>query len=494
MAGTADDAVTVSVVLPTTVPLVALIVVPPAFSAEANPAALIVAVAVDPEAHVTLPVRFCVELSLYVPVAVNCCVPPAVTVGFAGVTAMDTNVAAVTVSVVLPTMLPFVAEIVLVPAFSADARPALLIVPVALVPEAHVTLPVRFCVELSLYVPVAVNCSVFPATTDGLTGVTAMDTSVAAVTVSVVLPTIPPLVAEIELVPAFSADARPPLVIVAVALVPEAHVTLPVRFCVELSLYVPVAVNCCVFPATTDGFTGVTAIDTSVAAVTVSVVLPTMLPLVAEIVLVPTFSADARPPLVIVAVAVVPEAHVTLAVRFCVELSLYVPVAVNCCVFPATTDGFTGVTAMDTSVAAVTVSVVLPTMLPLVAEIVLVPAFSADARPPLVIVPVVDVPEAHVTLPVRFCVELSLYVPVAVNCCVPPAVTVGFAGVTAMDTSVAAVTVSVVLPTIPPLVAEIELVPAFSADARPPLVIVAVAVVPEAHVTLPVRFCVELSL
>jgi hypothetical protein len=149
---------------------------------------------------------------------------------------------------------------------------------------------------------------------------------------------------------------------------------------------------------------------------------------------------------------------------------------------------------MDTNVAAVTVSVVLPTMLPLVAEIVLVPAFSADARPPLVIVPVVDVPEAHVTLPVRFCVELSLYVPVAVNCCVPPAVTVGFAGVTAMDTSVAAVTVSVVLPTIPPLVAEIELVPAFSADARPPLLIVAVAVVPEAHVTLPVRFCVELSL
>jgi hypothetical protein len=63
---------------------------------------------------------------------------------------MDTNVAAVTVSVVLPTMLPLVAEIVLVPAFSADAKPALVIVDVAVVPEAHVTLPVRFCVELSV--------------------------------------------------------------------------------------------------------------------------------------------------------------------------------------------------------------------------------------------------------------------------------------------------------------------------------------------------------
>jgi hypothetical protein len=148
--------------------------------------------------------------------------------------------------------------------------------------------------------------------------------------------------------------------------------------------------------------------DTSVAVVTVSVVLPTMLPLVAEIVLVPAFSADARPAPVIVAVVSVPDAHVTLPVKFCVELSLYVPVAVNCCVLPAATDGSAGVTAMDTSVAAVTVSVVLPTMLPLVAEIVLVPAFSADAKPALVIVAVVSVPEAHVTLPVRFCVELSV--------------------------------------------------------------------------------------
>ena len=166
--------------------------------------------------------------------------------------------------------------------------------------------------------------------------------------------------------------------------------------------------NCCVLPAATDGFTGVTAMDTNVAAVTVSVVLPTMPPLVAEIVLVPAFSADARPALVIVAVVSVPDAHVTLPVKFCVELSLYVPVAVNCCVLPAATDGSAGVTAMDTSVAAVTVSVVLPTMLPLVAEIVLVPAFSADAKPALVIVAVVSVPEAHVTLPVRFCVELSV--------------------------------------------------------------------------------------
>ena len=75
-------------------------------------------------------------------------------------------------------------------------------------------------------------------------------------------------------------------------------------------------------PAAIDGFAGVTAIDCSVAAVTVSVVLPEMAPRVADIEDVPAFSAEAKPALVMVAVAGVPEAHVTLAVMFCVELSL----------------------------------------------------------------------------------------------------------------------------------------------------------------------------
>jgi hypothetical protein len=60
----------------------------------------------------------------------------------------------------------------------------------------------------------------------------------------------------------------------------------------------------------------------SVAAVTVSVVLPETLPLVAEMVLLPTLSADAKPVALIVAVVVLDDAHVTLAVMFCVELSL----------------------------------------------------------------------------------------------------------------------------------------------------------------------------
>ena len=99
-------------------------------------------------------------------------------------------------------------------------------------------------------------------------------------------------------------------------------------------------------------------IDAGRAAVTVSVVDPVTLPLVAEIVEVPAFSAEASPVALTVAVVVLEDAHVAVVVRFCVVPSLYVPVAVNCCVPPAATDGFTGVTAIDTSVAAVTVSVV----------------------------------------------------------------------------------------------------------------------------------------
>jgi hypothetical protein len=84
-----------------------------------------------------------------------------------------------------------------------------------------------------------------------------------------------------------------------------------------------------------------------------------------------------------------------------VELSEKVPVAVNCCVVPFAIEGFAGVTAIDTSVAEVTVKIVEP-MTPaeaalvaaaltladpaIVASILLVPAATALAIPPGVIV------------------------------------------------------------------------------------------------------------
>jgi hypothetical protein len=85
-------------------------------------------------------------------------------------------------------------------------------------------------VEPSDNVPVAVNCSVVPFAIEGFAGVTAIDTSVAAVTVRVVEPLMPPDVASILLVPAATAVANPPAVIVATLVVTELHVAPPVKF------------------------------------------------------------------------------------------------------------------------------------------------------------------------------------------------------------------------------------------------------------------------
>src|SRR5277367_5122416 len=487
-------AVTVSNVEPEIDDDVAEIVEVPTAAPEARPDVLMVAMAVLPEDHVTLDVRFCVERSLNVPVAVNCFVAPLVIEGFAGVTAIDCSVAAVTVRTVEPLIAPDVALIVEVPTPAPVARPAVVIVAVVVVPEDQVTLDVRFCVEPSLNVPVAVNCCVAPLVIDGFAGATAIDCSVAAVTVSSVEPEIDDDVAVIVEVPTPAPVASPDALIVAIAVVPEDQVTLDVRFCVVPSLNVPVAVNCCVAPLVIDGFAGVTAIDCNVAAVTVNVVEPTIDDDVAVIVELPTPAPVAKPPAVIVAVAVFAELHVALVVRFCVVPSLNVPVAVNCCVAPFVIDGFAGVTAIDCNVAAVTGNVVEPTMDEDVAVIVELPTPAPVASPPAVIVATVVVAELQVAVPVRFCVVPSLNVPVAVNCCVAPFVIDGFAGVTAIDCSVAAVTVNVVDPTIDDDVAVIVELPTPAPVAKPPAVIVATVVFAELQVAVPVRFCVVPSL
>jgi hypothetical protein len=58
------------------------------------------------------------------------------------------------------------------------------------------------------------------------------------------------------------------------------------------------------------------------------------------------------------------ELHVTEFVRFSVELSEKVPVAVNCAVVPFAIARFEAVTAIDTNVEEVTVSVADPATVP----------------------------------------------------------------------------------------------------------------------------------
>jgi hypothetical protein len=202
---TSAAGVTVRIVEPLTVPEVALTVAVPIPTPCPSPAALIVAVAGVSDDHVAVLVRSCVVPSVYVPVAVNCCVVPAAIVGVTGVTANVTNAAGVTVSVVVPLTEPALAVIWAVPAPVLLANPAVpppvLIVPTPGVSELHSTVPVMFCVLPSVYVPVAVNCSVVPSAITGIAGVTATDTSTAGVTVNVVEPLIPTDVAVTVVLP-----------------------------------------------------------------------------------------------------------------------------------------------------------------------------------------------------------------------------------------------------------------------------------------------------
>ena len=75
--------------------------------------------------------------------------------------------------------------------------------------------------------------------------------------------------------------------------------------------------NGCVVPAEIEGFAGVTPMETSTGAVTVSVVVPVILPSVALMFEAPTVTPVARPPAVIVATLVWPELHATKGVKFC---------------------------------------------------------------------------------------------------------------------------------------------------------------------------------
>jgi hypothetical protein len=165
----------------------------------------------------------------------------------------------------------------------------------------------------------------------------------------------------------------------------ELQVTCEVRSWVEPSLYVPVAVNCSLSPSGSVELMGVTAIDTRVAAVTVSGAEPETLPSAALTVVEPCMAADARPfdpaALLIDATDGVPELQVTCEVRFCLVPSLYVPVAVNCWVSPFGIVELAGVTVIDVRVAAVTVRGVEPETLPSAALNVVEPCAVAVARP-----------------------------------------------------------------------------------------------------------------
>ena len=139
------------------------------------------------------------------------------------------------------------------------------------------------------------SCAEAPSGIVEFTAVTEIDTSCGGVTVKFAVPVIAPAAAWIPASPCAIPVARPVAFTAATAGFEELQFTVPVMFCVVRLLNVPVAVNGCERPATTEALPGVTAIETSAGAATVSDVVPLIEPTAAETVVVPCATVLAVP-------------------------------------------------------------------------------------------------------------------------------------------------------------------------------------------------------
>ena len=139
----------------------------------------------------------------------------------------------------------------------------------------------------------------------------------------------------------------------------------------------PMAVNLTEVCVSTVGFDGNMVIDIKSTEVTVRVVEADIAPTEAVTVVVPVTPLETNPVLSIVATEASVELHRAVAVTSCVELSLKVPVAVNCLVAPAGIKLARGAMVIDTSVAPVTVTAAVPDMVPDVAVMVELPGARA---------------------------------------------------------------------------------------------------------------------
>jgi hypothetical protein len=150
---------------------------------------------------------------------------------------------------------------------------------------------------------------------------------------------------------------------------------------------------------------GVTEIDEMLGAVTVTGVDPLADPSVAVIVAEPAATPFTRPVALTVAFAIVEDDQVTRSVTSQVLASVFVPVAVSCCVVFTGTVGLVGVTAMETGVAQtfalVTVIWADAEKLPDCAETLVTPVALPVTTPAALTDAVVVFAELHVTEAVR---------------------------------------------------------------------------------------------
>lgn len=207
----------------------------------------------------------------------------------------------------------------------------------------------------------AENCWLVPRGMVAVVGLIEMAVSVADVTDSVAAALLSAAVISMTVWPAPTILARPAVcgesLIVAMLASLELQCPVPVMSLTVPSVYVPVAVNCCVNPSGTDASGGAIVMETSAAAFIVSEVDPLTPALVAVMFADPLPDVIANPVLLIFTRSE-SEVHEALEVKSWVVPSLNVPMAVNCWLAPEGTEELSGDTFSDTSAAGDTVMLV----------------------------------------------------------------------------------------------------------------------------------------
>src|SRR5439155_885243 len=193
--GAPPDDVTVMAAVPLFPSLVALIVTEPGVTPLTRPLVLTAAIDVLELDHVTVrPESGFPPASLGV--AVSCTVWPACTEAEGGDTSTVATGTFVTVTDEVPLFPSLVAVIVAVPGVTPETSPLLLTVATAVLELDHVTVRPESGVPPASF-GVAVSCTVWPACTEAVAGVTSTDATGTGVTLIEEVPLFPSLVAVI---------------------------------------------------------------------------------------------------------------------------------------------------------------------------------------------------------------------------------------------------------------------------------------------------------
>jgi hypothetical protein len=271
------------------------------------------------------------------------------------------------------------------------------------------------------------------------------------------------------------------------------QITESVRSWVLPSEKVPVADICWLSPALRLRLDGVIAIEVSTASVITMETGVDAPPRLTVKVADPAPTAVSLPFALTAATAELELEYVALVVTFCEVPSVKMAVTSSCCTPPAGRVTIAGVTCTLTTVAVVTVMAAVPLIDPACAVMVVAPTPTLVAKPEALMVATELLLDDQVTDVVRSSVDPSESVPIARYCCDVPSARVAVAGVTASETRVAGLTVSVAMPETPSYAAEIKVLPPVTLVANPVLEIVATEVTEDCHVTVLVRFCIEPS-